>query len=215
MGKTNFMNLIDCEDNLPLTLELRKKIDVVCVGDSITGYNNWERSSWIETYPEFLAPELDKREKKMVVANCGMAGELSDDGPMRVGRFLKMFPNSNYFVIGYGANDLGDYRSVNTVSKEIIEHLDEMVDMVLERGKKPILLNVPNINSRGLTPLEVYRFNEKRKTHNKNLAEYCVGKKVGLVDICSKLKDEHFVDNLHPNNIGAVIIARAVANSID
>jgi hypothetical protein len=49
-----------------------------------------------------------------------------------------------------------------------------------------------------------------RDCHNDRLRAYCVEQQVPLVDIASKLRDEHFGDELHPNDEGAQVIAQEV-----
>ena len=49
-----------------------------------------------------------------------------------------------------------------------------------------------------------------RDYHNDRLGAYCLGSQVPLVDIASKLRDEHFADELHPNDEGAQVIAQEV-----
>ena len=49
-----------------------------------------------------------------------------------------------------------------------------------------------------------------RDYHNERLAEYCRRERVPLVEIASKLRDEHFADELHPNEAGAQVIAGEV-----
>jgi lysophospholipase L1-like esterase len=46
--------------------------------------------------------------------------------------------------------------------------------------------------------------------HNDRLGAYCLGEQVPLVEIASKLRDEHFADELHPNEEGAQVIAQEV-----
>ena len=41
-----------------------------------------------------------------------------------------------------------------------------------------------------------------RDYHNDKLRDYCLKDHVPLVDIASKLRDEHFADELHPNEAG-------------
>ena len=41
-----------------------------------------------------------------------------------------------------------------------------------------------------------------RDYHNERLTECCLENEVPLVDIASKLRDEHFGDELHPNDEG-------------
>lgn len=51
---------------------------------------------------------------------------------------------------------------------------------------------------------------EKRDYHNERLREYCQQNQVPLADICDALRDGHFGDELHPNELGARIIAEQV-----
>ena len=37
---------------------------------------------------------------------------------------------------------------------------------------------------------------------------HCLENQIPLIDIASKLRDEHFADELHPNDEGAKVIAR-------
>jgi hypothetical protein len=50
----------------------------------------------------------------------------------------------------------------------------------------------------------------KRDYHNAWLKEYCDENSIPSTDICSRLRDEHFADELHPNGARARIIAEAV-----
>ena len=50
----------------------------------------------------------------------------------------------------------------------------------------------------------------QRAYHNERSKEFCQEEQISLVDICSRLKDEHFADELHPNAEGAKIIAEVV-----
>jgi lysophospholipase L1-like esterase len=49
-----------------------------------------------------------------------------------------------------------------------------------------------------------------RNYHNERLASYCLAGQIPLIDIASKLRDEHLADELHPNEKGARIIAEEV-----
>jgi lysophospholipase L1-like esterase len=49
-----------------------------------------------------------------------------------------------------------------------------------------------------------------RDYHNERLAAYCREGRIPLVDIASVLRDEHFGDELHPNDEGAQVIAQEV-----
>ena len=49
-----------------------------------------------------------------------------------------------------------------------------------------------------------------RDYHNDRLRADCLENQVPIVDIASKLRDEHFADELHPNEAGAQVIAGEV-----
>ncbi len=49
-----------------------------------------------------------------------------------------------------------------------------------------------------------------RDYHNARLKDFCERARIPLADICSRLRDEHFADELHPNGAGAKIIAEEV-----
>ena len=188
----------------------RMAVSIVCAGDSITGWNNlgpihlWP----YPTYTRFLQEHCDPLNLR--VADGGIAGEISDNGPGHVRRYLGLFPQSRYFIIGFGTNDLGTWPDLESTSKRIIDNLDTMVEAVRDSGKLPILFNVPYVNE-SVFPSHIAReTHEKRDYHNARLMEFCKEKSISLADICSHLRNEHFADNLHPNEAGAKIIAERV-----
>ncbi len=189
----------------------RLAVDIVCVGDSITGWNNFGLpQSWpYPTYPQFLQQMFGRR-----AADGGIAGEISDNGLGHVRRYLDLFPNSDYFIIGFGTNDLGAGSELESVSKRIIENLGRMVDEVREREKVPILINVPYANE-SLVPRDMAEDSHHRRDyHNERLRAFCQQHSIPLADICSHLRDEHFGDELHPNEAGAKIIAEVVFRAL-
>ena len=192
----------------------RAAVDVVCAGDSLTGWNNFGPvNSWpYRCYPDFLQEfcvPLGLR-----VANGGIAGEISDNGPQQVRDYLALFPNGRYFVFGMGTNDLGTWPDTAATSKRIIANLGKMLQAVHDQGKKAVLFNVPNANEAMFLPYVVRELREKRDYHNARLKAFCGEQGIPLADIFSRLHDEHFADELHPNDEGAKIIARAVYISL-
>jgi lysophospholipase L1-like esterase len=196
--------------NMPSFGMARLSADVVCVGDSLTGWNNFGVvGSWLyRTYPELLQRFCEPL--GLTIANGGIAGEISANGLGQVRDYLQLFPNARYFVVGYGTNDLGMWSEVERSSPRIIENLDRMVRAIRESGKQPILLNVPYANE-SLFPRSVAEdLHRKRDYHNNRLRTYCLENQVSLVEIASKLRDEHLADELHPNDDGAQVIAQEV-----
>ena len=188
----------------------RLSADVVCAGDSITGWNNFGAvRNWpYPTYPESLQRLCEP--SGLVVANGGIAGEVSPNGLGQVRDYLELFPNARYFVVGYGTNDLGMWPEVERTSPRIIENLDRMVRAIREGGRQPMLLNVPHANESMFPPSVAEDLHRMRDHHNERLGEYCRRERVPLVEIASKLRDEHFADELHPNEAGAQVIAGEV-----
>jgi lysophospholipase L1-like esterase len=189
-------------------------IDVVCAGDSITGWNNFGTvDDWpYRTYPEFLQRLCEPLSLKL--ANGGIAGEVSSNGRGQVLDYLELFPSARIFVVGYGTNDLGIWPDVEQTSPRIIENLDGMVLAIRESGRQPILLNVPYANESMFPPTAARDLHRMRDYHNERLAAYCKDDQIPLVDIASKIREEHFADELHPNDAGAQMIAQEVFREV-
>ena len=205
------MNVVYLADlNRPALEHDRLAVDVVCAGDSITGWNNFGPANFwpLPTYPQFVQTMCEPLGLR--VADGGIAGEVSDNGLGHVRRYLDLFPNSRYFVIGFGTNDLGTRPELESTSRRIIENLGSMVRTVRDDGKLPMLFNVPYANESMFAPHIARDTHEKRDYHNGRLKEYCQEHAVPLADICCRLKDGHFGDELHPNEGGAKIIAEEV-----
>jgi lysophospholipase L1-like esterase len=188
----------------------RLSADVVCAGDSITGWNNFGVvGGWVyRTYPEFLQGLCEPL--GLTIANGGIAGEVSANGLGQVRDYLQLFPNVRYFVVGYGTNDLGMSPEVERTSAMIIENLDRMVRAIQDAGKQPILLNVPYANESMFPRGVAEDLHRMRDYHNERLRRYCREGQIPLVDIASKLRHKHFGDELHPNDDGAQVIAHEV-----
>lgn len=102
-----------------------------------------------------------------------------------------------------------------------------MAQMVRDRGKQALLFNVPAVNEAILSRMDERRsenavfppaiakeLREKRDYHHAHLQAFCEGMQVPLADICSRLRDEHFGDGLHPNAEGARMIAEEVYKAL-
>ena len=195
---------------IPFFQTARLSADVVCAGDSITGWNNFGvvRDWPYRTYPEFLQRLCEPL--GWTVANGGIAGEVSPNGLGQVRDYLDLFPNARYFLVGYGTNDLGMWPEVKRTSPRIIENLTQMMRSIRDDGRQPILLNVPYANESMFPRRVAEDLHRMRDYHNERLTVHCLENHVPLVDIASKLRDEHFADELHPNDEGAQVIATEV-----
>ena len=163
----------------------RLNVDVVCAGDSLTGWNNEGPVDYwpYPCYPQFLQQSC--LPIRLTIANAGIAGEISRNGIGQVGDYLGLFSNARYFVIGYGTNDLGMWPNVERTSRDIIANLDQMVRTVAERGKKAILFNVPYANEAMFPTFVAEELHQGRDYHNARLKEYCDRQGVPLADICA------------------------------
>jgi lysophospholipase L1-like esterase len=199
-----------CDRETPEFQSHRAAIDIVCAGDSITGWNNFGPVPFwpLRTYPEFLQDLCGHLGRR--VANGGIAGEVSPNGIGQVEDYLALFPNAGIFVIGYGTNDLGMWPRVEGTSPRIIENMRAMVTTVQENGRRPTVLNVPPANGSRFPREVADELRRIRDYHNGRLAEFCRESRVPLIDLAAKLRDEHFADELHPNDEGARKIAEAV-----
>ncbi len=196
-------------DSLAFEAECRT-VDVVCAGDSITGWNNFGvvRDWPLRTYPEFLQRLCEP--VGLSIANGGIAGEVSPNGIAQIQDYLDLFPIARHFVVGYGTNDLGMWPEVERTSPRIIENLDRMVRAIRDGRRQPILLNVPYANESMFPRRVAEDLHVNRDYHNDRLRAYCLENHVPLVYISRKLRDEHFADELHPNDVGAQVIAQEV-----
>jgi gamma-glutamylcyclotransferase (GGCT)/AIG2-like uncharacterized protein YtfP/lysophospholipase L1-like esterase len=196
--------------NRPSFSQDRLAVDVVCAGDSITGWNNFGPAHfWPHpTYPRFLQELCEP--SGLRIADGGIAGEVSDNGLSHVRRYLETFPNSRYFIIGFGTNDLGTWPDLKSTSRRIINNLERMIHAVREQQKLPLLFNVPYANESMFSPHVARDTHERRDYHNGRLLEFCSENSIPLADICSCLGNEHLGDELHPNEAGAKIIAERV-----
>lgn len=74
---------------------------------------------------------------------------------------------------------------------------------------------LPSLSHESMFPPRIREdLHAKRDYHNAKLNEYCDRGGIQLADICSRLRDEHFADELHPNGAGARIIAKAVFETL-
>ena len=146
----------------------------------------------------------------MNIANGGIAAEVSPNGLGQVQDYLDLFPNAKYFIVGYGTNDLGMWPDAERTSPMIIDNLDQMVRAIQYGRRQPILLNVPYANE-SMFPRRISEdLHRMWDYHNERLVSYCKDNQIPLVEIASKLHDEHFGDESHPNDEGVEVIAQEV-----
>ena len=188
----------------------RVGFDVVCAGDSLTGWGNFgpAESRPFRCYPEFLQVLCEPLGLK--VANCGVAGETSKNGVWQVRDYLSLFPTARFFVICYGANDLDESSDHEATSSRVLAHLGQMVRAIRHRGKQPIMLDIPDVNARLFPADAILAARTARSDHNARLKQFCKDQEIPLAVISACLGEKHFGDACHPNPDGAKIIAGIV-----
>ena len=193
------------------------KIKIVCIGDSITGWNHTSSESkrWpFKTYPEFLEEKFQSKQD-FRVANKGYEGDISFYAKEITEKALKKYPNAEYFIFLSGANDIDESipeeKSASDVAKQVSANLESCIDLTIQNNKKPVLLSIPYAFIDAEWGSE---HNLKVDECNARLKEYCSARRILFIDICSKLNQEHFADGLHPNEKGAEIIAHEVYKTI-
>jgi len=192
------------------------RVDYICLGDSITGWNNFGNiSTWpFPTYPSYLAEKLSLRDNPSVL-NAGIAGDLSINAEKMVRYCLGHFPEAKVYVIGYGTNDLAEEEDIQVVSGKIIGSLEKAIDLLIRAEKKVVLFNVPYLNFPFPSIGKAKKHDLRRKDyHNQKLVER-FSSKLTMVDICSHLKPQHFGDTLHPNAEGAELIASLIYTALE
>jgi lysophospholipase L1-like esterase len=188
------------------------RVTIVCVGDSLTGYNNFDDDWPLPTYPDFFQQLLAGRGQTEVVVNGGQAGAFSSVARGWSQQYLESFPRAQRFVIAFGTNDLAQVMEadIEAASARIIHNLAEAMELVRAQGKQVLCFNVPQLNSDCFGRATATLSRRLRAYHNTRLAEFCTAQGIPLADVCAKLENEHFADCLHPNETGARLIAEAV-----
>ena len=185
-------------------------VDVVCAGDSITGWNNFGGvDDWpYPTYPEYLGRLCEP--SGLTVANGGIAGEVSPNGIGQVRDYLDLFPNARYFVVGYGTNDLGMWPDVERTSPRIVENLGSWSRAIRRKREDPILFDVPNANGSLFVGRSPRNSDCKRDYHNSRLRSTARSTRSRWSMSAGNSGTSTLPTTFHPNSEGARIIAEEV-----
>jgi lysophospholipase L1-like esterase len=193
-------------------MENPDKIKVVCIGDSITGWNltSSDGRGWpFKTYPEILAENF-----KLPIANQGYEGEVSFYAREITEKSLKKYPNAEHFIFLFGANDIEESipqeRQAEDVAKQVCSNLESCIGLIVQKQKKPVMLSIPHAFKIGWAS----EYNLKADECNARFKEYCAQQKIPFIDICTALRQEHFADGIHPNDKGAELIAKRVYEAL-
>ena len=212
-----WVRLCDADDDPKRFRERSAEAEVVCAGDSITGWNNFgPASSWpFRTYPRFLQAKIGDAGLAWRVADAGIAGETSAGGVSLVRRCLGEFPRATWFAIGFGANDLAGAPFGGGVSDLVISHLDRMVRMVMESGRTAVLLEVtPADEGPFLGGLPEGLAGGAIESHNAALRRFAAAEGIAVADLYSRIGPGFLGDGVHPTAEGARIIAGGVFEAL-
>lgn len=193
------------------------KIKIVCVGDSITGWNNTSRDGrgWpFKTYPDVLKTKLIQKGYTFEVINEGYEGEVSFYAKEIAEKAINKYPDASHFILLFGANDIEESiaqkRPVQDVAKQVCSNLESCIGLIVQMQKKPMMLSIPHAFKVGWAG----EYNLKTDECNAQFKKYCSQQEIPFVDICSMLKQEHFADGIHPNEKGAKEIAKEVCRTL-
>jgi lysophospholipase L1-like esterase len=197
-------------ENEEKTISKRNKIEIVCIGDSLTGWNNIANTPWpSEVYPTYLEKIL-----KTEIANFGIAGSKSDRALELISDAQRYLTNIKTYIASFGTNDLGEDIPVEYKTKNILDNLTNAISEIKIKNKKIILLNVPNIKTSFYTKKDAEEMQLRRKYYNEKLSEFCKKQKIQAIDLYSLMQDNYLKDGLHTNRKGAMFIAEKIAEKL-
>ncbi len=179
---------------------------VVCFGDSITYGALVNGHSWVYY--------ISKKHADINFVKEGRSGRKTSD-KNEILPVLKKYPNSDYFLIFLGVNDLknGNDSMVN----QCAENMEWMINKIKASSEKTkiTILAPSDINLKTMSEINVkkkYNINTKNsliklEKKYKKLAEK---DSLGFISLLQSVSPQNYVDGLHPNEKGQKEIAEAV-----
>ncbi len=193
-----------------MTIKNEIKGKIVCFGDSITHGAKVNGQSWV-----YL---LSKEHRGIEFINEGRNGRKTADKEELL-PVLKKYPDTDYFLIFLGVNDLKDgYDSLVNVC---IENMKWMISKIRETNSKTkiVILSPTEINLKTMAALNVkkkYNNNTRLSLINleKRYKELAKEESVGFISLLRSVSPQNYVDGLHPNKKGQQEIANSVWNGL-
>jgi len=193
---------------------------IMCFGDSLTaGFQSptLDNPMGGETpYGRFLQDHLGRA---AMVQTSGVCGELTSDMVLRLRRDVLLHKPDFVPILG-GTNDLG----WNVPPEQILAHLVNMYEQILDWGGRPLPITVPSIRVEGYEGSSEGRewvagHLGRRKQLNKLILDYAVSADLASVDLFSATVDAHdgqlaqvySNDGLHLTTAGYRLFAEQVA----
>ena len=182
-----------------ITAETKK---LLILGDSISaGYGIKESKNWVTLLEKKL--NADKKNKYILV-NASISGDTTSGGVSRIEKALNAH-SPDFVLIELGGNDaLRGYPIIN-----INKNIDQMINIVLRKNSKPILMQIkipPNYGKKYVEAFEEIYINVSSK-YQIPLVDFI------LENIALK-KSLMQLDGIHPNEMAQAIMAEQIISSL-
>ena len=182
-----------------ITAETKK---LLILGDSISaGYGIKESKNWVTLLEKKL--NADKKNKYILV-NASISGDTTSGGVSRIEKALNAH-SPDFVLIELGGNDaLRGYPIIN-----INKNIDQMINIVLRKNSKPILMQIkipPNYGKKYVEAFEEIYINVSSK-YQIPLVDFI------LENIALK-KSLMQLDGIHPNEMAQPIMAEQIKSSL-
>jgi len=207
----------------------------VAFGDSITKGSGDDDPTDGIGYPPILAKLLSTSQISYTVHNAGQVNKKSDWGAQQIGNVIAQYPSASAFLIQFGTNDARDGVDPSVFKN----HMQAMVNAVLNAGKKPLLAKIPFLYSDCAQLSNCTAFsNPKDAPRNKLVISYNriidqliddnqIANETGVrfnppdllsyfraIELDSHDKPEEFSDFYHPNGAGYAAMAQLWLRSL-
>ena len=199
---------------------------VLVFGDSIT-YGAWDtESGWVERIKKDAHRQTVESEgkNKLQIINLGIGGDSSTKILKRMPDEIEARYSASWpfvFVITFGTND---ERSIDGIIETPIEQFEENVRKIISHAKnhsdKIVFVGIPPIGEQVVEFKGQEYSDERVKEYEKKLKEIVEQSGVTFIPIRpvfeeAGMEDLYTYDNIHPNNKGHELIAKAVKPILD
>lgn len=194
----------------------KNKIRIACIGDSITFGAGVQRTRWRDAWPFILNRLLGCNYQVMNFGHSGATLQDEGDLPYRPLGYLEKIQEARpaYILLMLGTNDSKPY---NWNEARYRAEYDQLVKELISYPGKPqvILLAPPKAFPQEATGQVAFDINNELISNAIHTAVLSVAAAYSLpvIDLyaLTQTHPEYFMDGVHPNRLGNVEIAKAVA----
>ena len=165
------------------------------IGDSITAFAFWRDAAAGKAFNTIVHETDASRYPSMM--NLGIGGQNARHIRDRIKQSIEMNPGIHFWAIGIGTNG-------NDSSSQFEGYMREIIQIVLDSGKVPILARIPYSLDSGVNA-HVQQYN---RVIDSLKIEYGLIAGPDLYNAFKENSDSYFRDRLHPNNTGIEAINR-------